>query len=371
MLDVPYYVFSSNANFLSGTEIYPDVFFTAPAGGGVTRLIYNAVSKKTIPTFLRFALSADAIDYIDKLKNANSEGLTLYQNRDYLYAEDSSEYYPYTYWGSGTGPWLSNTLSAYTIYRSGRTTSNSNSLTGMFVDKIGTGTIPSSGIAYWGTWGFNGRRVPSLYSFNISGQGEVPGLSGIYTYMYSDNIAPLTFTGIDTGWYLCYTIESFNACLGAGSYGPFNGAAPGWGYFPQTYTGVKTFKDFIGSPEYNSGYRPIKHTHYTDYFKNNVFGGSNYRYTPVAWLGHIYEPGLAGLWADTHITKWMNGNTFFEIASSAYFGTYYGILIGDPLVKIKSQISYVSPTPTPTVTSTVTPTVTPPTEGTFLYRLNI
>lgn len=340
-LDVPTLVIPDNIwglSVLSATQV-PSM------GANVTKSVQLRTG--IFPTYITGALSADCIAYIDKLKTATTDGITLYKSRSKIYTEDSYgagydgfNYYQY--------PEITNTLSAYSVYRSGAPTrkSSGQGLTGVFMDQSSswphnTGNIPVSSIAIWGTWGFNGRRYIAPngpYRYNISGEGEVPGLSSMSFYMDPGCSGKLTFTGPDNGWYFNYTIESWNGSPHGGSYGYFGGSSfvgnRFWGSFPTTYTGVKTFSAYKASSQYSRGLRPLKHSSYSQYFAKNAFGGVNYENTPVVYVGHSYEPFYPGAITNTYMRSWMGGSTAYASITGSLQNSNPMVIIGDPLVKI-------------------------------------
>ena len=339
VLDVPTLVIPDNIwglSVLSATQI-------PYMGANVTK----AVQLKTgiYPTYITGALSADCIAYIDKLKTATSDGITLYKNRNKIYTEDSygAGYNGFTYYQY---PETISALSAYSVYRSGAPTrkSSGQGLTGIFMDQSSswphdTGNIPVSSIAIWGTWGFNGRRYIAPngpYRYNISGEGEVPGLSSMSYYTDPACSGKLSFTGPGNGWYFNYTIESWNGAPHGGAYGYFGGNAGNkfWGSFPTTYTGVKTFSAFKASAQYSRGLRPLRHSCYTQYFAKNAFGGTNYENIPVVWVGNSFEPFYPGAITNTFMRSWMEGKTAYATITGSIANSNPMVIIGDPLVKI-------------------------------------
>ena len=338
-LDVPTLVIPDNIwglSVLSATQV-PRI------GANVTKSVQLRTG--IFPTYITGALSADCIAYIDKLKTATTDGITLYKSRSKIYTEDSYgagydgfDYYQY--------PEITNTLSAYSVYRSGAPTrkSSGQGLTGIFMDQSSswshnTGNIAISSIAIWGTWGFNGRRYiapKGPYRYSISGEGEVPGLSSMSYYTYPEGSGKLTFTGPDNGWYFNYTIESWNGAPHGGAYGYFGGNAGNkfWGSFPTTYTGVKTFSAFKASAQYSRGLRPLRHSCYTQYFAKNAFGGINYENTPVVWVGHSFEPFYPGAITNTYMRRWAGGSIAYDTITASLQNSNPMVIIGDPLVKV-------------------------------------
>ena len=340
-LDVPTLVIPDNIwglSVLSATQV-PSM------GANVTRSVQLRTG--IYPTYITGALSADCIAYIDKLSSASIDGITLYKPRNRIYTEDSNEsnyrglsYYSY--------PQTIASLSAYSVYRSGAASaiSGTTGLTGIFMDQssswpYNTGNIAISSIAIWGSWGFNGRRYIAPngpYRTNISGEGEVPGLSSMAYYTDPGCSGKLSFTGPGNGWYFNYTIESWNGAPHGGAYGYFGGSSfvgnRFWGSFPTTYTGVKTFSAFKASPQYSQGLRPVRHSCYTQYFAKNAFGSINYENTPIVYVGHSYEPFYPGALNSTFMRNWMEGSTAYAAITGNIANASPMVIIGDPLVKI-------------------------------------
>jgi len=322
----------------------------------VTGIVRNGTG--ITPFYITGALSADCVAYIDKLKTGISEGLTLTKLRNRIYTEDS--------WGAGydnlnyyQSPELNSSLSANTIYRSGgpNPKTSGQQLTGIFMDQSGvwpynTGNIPISSLAIWGSWGFNGRRIQPPYTY-------VDSLSINAWYLDPRSPGKLSFVGNDNGWYYCHTMESWCGAPHGGSYGYFGGGSVGnkfWGGFPATYTGVKDFNAFKSSSEFTQGLRPLRHSCYTQYFSKSAFGGTNYQYTPIIFIGNTSEPGYPGSVGGTNwFQNWYNGSTAYETVTAAVSNSFRMLVIGDPLVKITN--SSLTPTPTPTITPT--PSLTP------------
>ena len=311
----------------------------------ITGKIFNATQGKIIPFYITAALKADCEAYITKLGTASASGLTLIKGRKYLYTEDSYgagydglKYYAY--------PQTISSLSAKSIYRSGAPLSanGTTGLTGIFADQSirwphDTGNITISSVAVWGTWGFNGRRYISPngpYVTNISGEGEVPGLSSMSYYVDASGSGPLTFRGPEGGWFFNYTMESFNGSPGA-SYSAFYGLNLSWGNWPTTYTGAKNYNSYKTSTQHAAGYRPLQHSAYTQYFRENSFGGTNYSNTPVVWAGHTAEPGYPGALYSPFMKDWMEGKTAIEAVSANFRIPSRSLLIGDPLVRVDAS----------------------------------
>ena len=314
------------------------------------------ISKNTgiFPFYLAGEYREDVLAYIDKLSRASADGIKLYTNRLSAYAEDSNLYSSDYFSLYNAGDNIYRALSGVYFYRTGRTTALSagttsvRQTTGMFCNYSNawphnTGNLSASSMCYFGSWGFNGRRFINPngpYIFNISGEGEVAGLSAISYYTDPASSGKLTFNNpqkIDN-WSFVYTMESFNASPGGGSYGPYTALVPSWGLFPTSYTGVKTFSAFKMSWQYAAGMRPIRHSHFTQYFSKSAFGGSNYENTAVNWVGSLYEPYYPGAVNDTHITAWLSGSISYDCVTNNFANKFPALAIGDPLVFVKTPL---------------------------------
>lgn len=338
MIDVPTLVIPDNIWGLDRVYNYISIPLN------VTSRIYNATNQ-LIPFFITGALSADCAAYITKLVSASSSGLSLVKDRKFAYTEES---YGAGYDGFQYFNYLQTlpALSSKSIYRSGKPLSAANTagLTGIFMDQSiywphNTGNITVSSIAIWGSWAYNGRRYifpngPYLYS--ISGEGEVAGLSAMNYYVDSNSTGKLTFKGPEGGWFFNYTMESFNGAPGA--YAHFYGLdVRHWGQFPTSYSGAKNYVSYKSSVQFGRGYRPIQHSSYTQYFRNNAFGGSNYEFTPIVWAGHTSEPGYPGCLNSTFMKDWMEGRTAYSVVTANDISTARMLIIGDPLVKVNTN----------------------------------
>jgi len=285
---------------------------------------------------------------VDKLTDGfvDSGDISIYKARNIIYGEDSYgagydnlDYFKYAQ--------IINTLSANNVFRSGRPSPDELNnipigLTGIFMDQSSywphnTGNLPTSSMAVWGSWGFNGRRYLPPYSYTDS-------LSVCSWYNDIRSPGKLTFdhANSDGGWYMTYTVESWNGQPHGGSYGFFGGAAnvgnATWGGFPASYTGDKNFIAFKSSPQYAQGLRPIRHSCYTQYFAQSAFGGNNYQNTPVVWVGNTSEPGFPGAINSSFMRSWFEGKTSY-VSVTANLGNLTGskarlLAIGDPLVRI-------------------------------------
>jgi hypothetical protein len=314
------------------------------------------ISKNTgiFPFYLAGEYREDVLAYIDKLSRASADGIKLYTNRLSAYAEDSNlygiDYFSLYYAGDN----IYRALSGVYFYRTGRTTALSagttsvRQTTGMFCDYSNawphtTGHLSASSMCYFGSWGFNGRRFINPngpYIYNISGEGEVAGLSAMSYYTDPTSSGKLTLNNPQKtdNWSFVYTVESFNASPGGGSYGPYTALVPSWGLFPTSYTGVKTFSAFKASWQYAAGMRPIRHSHFTQYFSKSAFGGSNYENTAVNWVGHLYEPYYPGALNDKHITAWLSGGISYDCVTNNFSNKFPALAIGDPLVFVKTPV---------------------------------
>ena len=352
--DTNYIVFSIDMPLLITNTAATEVPYLTSLVSGLSGLTYKLKTDTGIfPFHLNAQYKEDMIAYIDKLSRAQSEGIYLYNHRLCAYAEDSN-LYGSTFYNLPDNTY--NNVKDFYLYRSGRTTQTLNRPnTGIFCDQSSkwphaTGNLSGGEISYFGTWGFNGRRYiypNGPYQYNINGE-EVAGLSALSYFMDPGSSGKLTFNNPEKkdGWYFIFTFESFNGAMGGGSYGPYSGLVPSWGSFPSSYTGVKTFSAFMNSTEYRAGLRPIKHSHYCQYFSPSAFGGSRYENTPITWVGHLYEPGW-GVLGVNHINSWLQGDTAYTtVSSNLYAGVGTLLCIGDPLVYVRTPIYKNTPTPT-------------------------
>jgi len=329
------------------TIVVPNSAFNTPAisanqvptlPANVTRQVF--LSTGIYPFYITAALSADCIAYVNKLTGGlvDSGDISIYRARNIIYGEDSfgAGYDGFNYFRDAQ---TTNTLSANSVYRSGKPLSAAftTGLTGIFMDQSSywphnTGNLPTSSMAVWGSWAFNGRRY-SPYSNSDS-------LSAWNWYNDIRSPGKLTFNhaNSDRGWYFTYTVESWNGQPHGGSYGYFSGFDGAgnkfWGGFPASYTGDKNFIAFKSSPEYAQGLRPIRHSSYTQYFAQSAFGGNNYQNTPVVWVGNTSEPFYPGAISSTFMRSWFGGSTAYVTVTANLANSFRLLAIGDPLVRI-------------------------------------
>jgi hypothetical protein len=223
------------------------------------------------------------------------------------------------------------------------TNTSFNSNTGIYADYFGKTNNPQiSSLAYFGSWGFNGRRFfpPHTNTQNLSNYGNF-SISNLLSFQNNNN---------EDGWYFLDTIESFNGAPGGGSYSTLAGLKLyGWGNFPGSQ--IKDFLTYKNSPAYNRYYltnegasdhglsgSPIRHSTYTAWFSPSAFGGTNYKNCPIVAYAHVSEPGFVQL-AQNKFLNWYQGNTFFNVVTSGIHDSFNRnvFFIGDPLVKIKNN----------------------------------
>ena len=217
-----------------------------------------------------------------------------------------------------------------------------NSSTGIYADVFGKTNNPQvSSLAYFGSWGFNGRRFfpPHTNTQNLSNYGNFT-ISNLLSFQNNNNT---------DGWYFLDSIESFNGAPGGGSYTTLAGLPlNGWGNFPGSQ--IKDFITFKNSPAYTRYYltnegssdhglsgSPLRQSTYTAWFSPSAFGGTNYKNCPIVAYAHVAEPGFVQL-STGKFLDWYNENTFFNLVSSNMLSLNFSnrvFFIGDPLVKIK------------------------------------